>query len=101
MIGYLTTLRHAFAWPPGKSLLPTCETPLLPSYDFIIVGSGSAGAVLAGRLSSSAYSRLSSGERKHPTVLLIEAGSLPDLRVISPHVIPLMTLENQRSDIDW
>lgn len=95
-IGFLTTVRHAFAWP-GQPLLPTCETPLLPSYDFVIVGAGTAGAVLAGRLSSLQLLH----SKSQPTVLLIEAGSLPDLRVLSPHVIPLMTLDNQRSAIDW
>ncbi|PFH34339.1 hypothetical protein BESB_074910 [Besnoitia besnoiti] len=100
-------LRQALSWP-GAVPLPLCETALRPSYDFVIIGSGTAGSVVAGRLASAlaaastpSSSYAASGVSSGGSVLLIEAGSLPDLRVFSPHVIPLMTLENQRSDIDW
>ena len=56
-------------------------------YDFIIIGAGSAGSVLANRLS----------EGKH-TVLLLEAGAADnDLRVQAP----LMFFETYNSRLDW
>lgn len=66
------------------------DTPthkLLESYDFIIIGGGSAGAVLANRLS----------EIPDWTVLLIEAG--PD--EVSVSDMPLMFPALQLSPIDW
>lgn len=58
-----------------------------PVYDFVIIGGGSAGAVLANRLS----------EIGSWTVLLLEAG--PDESLISE--IPLMFPSLQRSALDW
>lgn len=63
------------------------ETPLQEEYDFIIVGSGSSGAVLANRLS----------EIPHWTVLLLEAGDVPT----SFTDIPGIAATFQMSKYDW
>ncbi|XP_003402064.2 glucose dehydrogenase [FAD, quinone] [Bombus terrestris] len=60
---------------------------LMPSYDFIVVGAGSAGAVLASRLS----------EIEDWNVLLLEAGG--DGSII--YDIPLTAANLQLTDIDW
>lgn len=60
---------------------------LLDMYDFIIIGSGSAGAVVASRLS----------ENPKWTVLLLEAGT--DETELSE--VPLFMAALQLSDLDW
>ena len=60
---------------------------LLDEYDFIVVGSGSAGAVVASRLS----------ENPAWTVLLLEAG--PDENILTE--VPLFMAAVQLSEIDW
>lgn len=60
---------------------------ILPEYDFIIVGGGSAGAVVANRLS----------EHKNWTILLLEAGG--DETEISD--IPSLAGYLQLSELDW
>ena len=57
-------------------------------YDFIVVGAGSSGCVIANRLS----------EIENATVLLVEAGG-PDS--YSGMHIPLAYLELQLTDVDW
>lgn len=63
------------------------NTPLLPEYDFIVVGGGSAGAVVASRLS----------EIPEWNVLLIEAG----MDEPTGTQVPSMFLNFLGSDIDW
>ncbi|XP_012173606.3 glucose dehydrogenase [FAD, quinone]-like [Bombus terrestris] len=60
---------------------------LMPSYDFIVVGAGSAGAVLASRLS----------EIEDWNVLLLEAGG--DGSII--YDVPITAANLQLSEIDW
>ncbi|XP_066149017.1 glucose dehydrogenase [FAD, quinone] [Euwallacea fornicatus] len=63
------------------------STPTLPEYDFIVVGAGSAGSVVAGRLS----------EIPEWNVLLIEAGNDEPTGT----QVPSMFLNFIGSDIDW
>lgn len=62
-------------------------TPVLPDYDFIVVGAGSAGSVVASRLS----------EIPEWSVLLIEAGNDEPTGT----QVPSMFLNFIGSDIDW
>lgn len=72
-------------WDPSK--LP--YRPIVDiEYDYIIVGAGSAGCVLANRLS----------ELENSTVLLIEAGGPDDKPEIH---VPLAYMELQKSEVDW
>ncbi|KAI5642809.1 GMC oxidoreductase domain-containing protein [Phthorimaea operculella] len=58
-----------------------------PNYDFIVVGAGSAGSVVANRLS----------EVPHWKVLLIEAGGNPTFTT----EIPQLITNNWKSPVDW
>lgn len=66
---------------------PINQQDLYTEYDFIIVGGGSAGAVVANRLS----------EVKHWKILLLEAG--PDENEISD--VPSLAAYLQLSKLDW
>ncbi|XP_061382204.1 glucose dehydrogenase [FAD, quinone]-like isoform X2 [Danaus plexippus] len=63
------------------------ESRLMSEYDFIVVGAGSAGAVVANRLS----------EIKDWNILLLEAGS--DRNILTD--IPILAAEFQLGDQDW
>ncbi|XP_012274565.1 glucose dehydrogenase [FAD, quinone] [Orussus abietinus] len=66
---------------------PIDKYPLNPEYDFVIVGGGSAGAVLANRLS----------EIREWSVLLLEAG--PDENEITD--VPSLAAYLQLTKLDW
>ena len=70
---------------PESRLINTRQ--LLPEYDFVIIGGGSAGAVIANRLSEIGYWK----------ILLLEAG--PDENEISD--VPSLAAYLQLSNIDW
>src|SRR5215204_553229 len=74
----------------GKDSLPPRPSPVSvsPMYDYVIVGAGSAGCVLAARLS----------EDPDVSVLLLEAGG-PDSNE-NIHV-PLGYLQLAGTDVDW
>ncbi|XP_063219272.1 glucose dehydrogenase [FAD, quinone]-like [Bacillus rossius redtenbacheri] len=80
----LTYLRYVSVDPESR---PIDVRTVLPEYDFVIVGGGSAGAVLANRLSEVAAWR----------VLLLEAGG--DETEISD--VPTLAAYMQLSDMDW
>ncbi|CAH1731842.1 unnamed protein product [Aphis gossypii] len=71
----------------GSGIIDMPGSLLLRQYDFIIVGAGSAGAVLANRLT----------ENTNWNVLLIEAGG--DETVLSD--VPLLATNLQLSELDW
>ena len=72
-------------WDPSKT---TLRVGYANEYDYIIVGAGSAGCVLANRLS----------ENPNVTVLLIEAGRMDDHRDIH---IPGAYPNLQETSLDW
>ncbi|XP_019697172.1 glucose dehydrogenase [FAD, quinone] [Harpegnathos saltator] len=80
----LTVFRYNNADPESY---PQNARQLLPMYDFIVVGGGSAGAVVASRLS----------EVANWTVLLLEAGG--NENEISD--VPLLAGYTQLSELDW
>ena len=73
------------SWDPSKHPLSKLTEK---EYDYIIVGAGSAGCVLANRLS----------ENPNVTVLLLEAGGLDSKLEID---IPLAYVKLQLSEVDW
>ena len=62
------------------------------SYDFIVIGAGSAGSIVASRLST---------HLSHPNVLLIEAGSKAETSIMSEQITPALFQLNPLTEIDW
>ena len=73
-------------WVPRKCPVNTLDYD--KEYDYIIVGAGSAGSVVANRLS----------ENPNVTVLLIEAGGVDTWEKIH---VPLAYIQLQLSEVDW
>ncbi|KAJ8717616.1 hypothetical protein PYW07_005546 [Mythimna separata] len=71
----------AFLWPQQAQIQDGA------SFDFIIVGAGSAGSVIANRLT----------EIEDATVLLIEAGGDPPIESVIPAFIPFL----KKTSVDW
>ena len=78
-------IRHRYLskYPPSS-----LSQQLLPSYDFVVVGAGSAGCVLANRLSDGG---------RH-SVLLLEAGGTDDLLDVT---VPAAAVRLQLTEADW
>ena len=78
-------IRHRYLskYPPSS-----LSRHLLPQYDYVIVGAGSAGCVLANRLSDGGAN----------SVLLIEAGGSDDLLDVN---VPAAAVRLQLTDADW
>ena len=72
----------------GSIPYDTDRTELNEEYDFIVVGAGSAGSVVASRLS----------ENKHVTVLLLEAGGDDDSQAVK---VPLAASSLVNTERDW
>ncbi|CAG5052990.1 unnamed protein product [Parnassius apollo] len=74
---------YAGAEPTPSDIMKMANT----TYDFIIVGAGTAGAVVANRLS----------EESNWSILLLEAGGNPTLGT----EIPSLYMNNYGTDVDW
>uniref|UniRef100_A0A1B0D7C5 Glucose-methanol-choline oxidoreductase N-terminal domain-containing protein n=1 Tax=Phlebotomus papatasi TaxID=29031 RepID=A0A1B0D7C5_PHLPP len=90
MLNYLTmaqcSLSEPQMWPRDYGDI-VIEKGFEEKYDFIIVGAGSAGSVLANRLS----------ENPHWKILLLEAGGDPPIESMIPRMFSFLT----KSKYDW
>lgn len=84
---YVSPLQWSLAF--AALLLPTAGSKMVDSYDFIIVGGGTAGLVVASRLS----------EDEGTSVLVLEAG--PDLTMDPRVSVPLFSNKLYGSEVDW
>lgn len=84
LLGTISFYRYDRVDPESR---PIDQKNLFPEYDFIIIGGGSAGAVVANRLT----------ENPKVNVLLLEAG--PDENEITD--VPSLAAYLQLSNLDW
>lgn len=84
LLGTISYYRYDRVDPESR---PIDQKVVLPEYDFIIIGGGSAGAVLANRLT----------ENPKVSVLLLEAG--PDENEVTD--VPSLAAYLQLSSLDW
>ncbi|KAL0129819.1 hypothetical protein PUN28_001817 [Cardiocondyla obscurior] len=87
MLGYLVANTYLDIFNEENRLQAVLPEELLAVYDYVIIGGGTAGAVLASRLS----------EDKHSTVLLLEAG----VGEIPLTDVPPVYFSLQKSNLDW
>ncbi|XP_050713844.1 glucose dehydrogenase [FAD, quinone]-like isoform X2 [Eriocheir sinensis] len=86
-VSVLLTLAGSFLYYGAhEGLPPIPQHPVQQDYDFIVVGAGSAGSVVASRLAQAGYS-----------VLVLEAGAPPPVAASVPGLAPLLLGESY----DW
>eukprot|EP00922_Rhytidocystis_sp_ex-Travisia-forbesii_P036645 GHVS01054502.1.p1 GENE.GHVS01054502.1~~GHVS01054502.1.p1 ORF type:complete len:204 (-),score=11.85 GHVS01054502.1:1259-1870(-) len=73
---------------------------LLPSYDFVVIGAGTAGSIVAARLAEHCDKENEQGN-EGCSVLLLEAGPPMDTRWYGPDKLPAAALYGQQSVADW
>ncbi|WAR12782.1 DHGL-like protein [Mya arenaria] len=78
-----------FTWFRGPSMPSVVTETLDNEYDYIVVGAGSAGAVIASRLSEDVGSR----------ILLLEAGG--DYTTNASYHVPIQFFDLQKTSADW
>ena len=79
-------------WSAGFQVDFIDASQLRDTYDFIVVGAGVGGSVVAHRLAMDA---------SQPAVLLLEAGAQHDASALSSQTVPILVEGTQLSDVDW
>ena len=79
-------------WQTGFQIDYITVNDLKTSYDYIVIGAGVGGSVVAHRLAM---------DKSHPSVLLLEAGDKADTSGMSPEMVPIFLANNQLGDKDW
>eukprot|EP01083_Nonionella_stella_P197836 726992_1 len=79
-------------WKTGFQVDYITVNELRDTYDFIVIGAGVGGSVVAHRLAM---------DSSYPSVLLLEAGGKHNTSGLSPELIPVLNVECQLTNIDW